>query len=111
MYVSEKNRGKISKEYMDKYFCHFYSTEEFQLWSMNNLDKRMKDGWKTYKWVCKDIIYNFNHDAEYRDNKTKVGSLGTVIVGSPSANFINGNYELLEEIVLKDFYNADNDFI
>ena len=38
---------------------------------MNNPDKKMKDTWNTYKWVCKDIIYEYDKNVEYRDTKNK----------------------------------------
>jgi hypothetical protein len=62
-------------EYLDKNMICFYNTDNFQLWSLNNPDKRIKDSWSTYKYICKDIIYDFDKDEDYRDNKLKIGSL------------------------------------
>lgn len=54
---------------------HFFDTTEFQLWSLNNPDKKIKTTPESYKFTAKDYIYEFTKDAEYRDNKLKVGSL------------------------------------
>lgn len=54
---------------------HFFDTTEFQLWSMNNPDKKIRDDLKSYKFTAKDLIYDFTKDANYRDYKEKVGSL------------------------------------
>jgi len=54
---------------------HYFDTEEFQLWSMTNPDKKVRDTIASYKWPAKDYIYEFTGDADYRDNKLKVGSL------------------------------------
>lgn len=54
---------------------HFFDTEDFQLWSLNNPDKKIKSDIKSYKFTAKDYIYDFTKDADYRDNKIKVGSL------------------------------------
>jgi len=54
---------------------HFFDTEDFQLWSMNNPDKKIKDDLKSYKFTAKDVIYEYTKDSNYRDYKEKVGSL------------------------------------
>jgi hypothetical protein len=54
---------------------HFFDTEEFQLWSMNNPDNKIKDTMASYKWPAKDYIFEYTQDSEYRDFKLKVGSL------------------------------------
>ena len=53
----------------------FYNTPEIQRWSIVNHDLKHKGTWKTYKWPSKEFIYNYNKDADYRDNKVKDKSL------------------------------------
>ena len=100
----------ITKEYLDTRFISFYNTDEFQLWSMNNLDKRIKDTWRSYKWIMKDIIYAFNHDADYRDNKTKVRSLPMVLKLLPHQNFLMADFRFVETLAPTDFILPENDF-
>ncbi|KKW25006.1 MAG: hypothetical protein UY70_C0008G0038 [Candidatus Kaiserbacteria bacterium GW2011_GWB1_52_6] len=73
-YAGPRNIKKITPEYFGTHYAPFFATEEFQLWSMNNLDKRIKGTWKSYKWIVKDFIYEYTKDAEYRDNKIKHAS-------------------------------------
>lgn len=54
---------------------HYFDTTDFQLWSLNNHDKKIKDSINSYKYTAKDYIYEFTKDAEYRDNKLKENSL------------------------------------
>lgn len=54
---------------------HFFDTEDFQLWAMNNPDNKIKDTMSSYKWPAKDYIFEYTKDSLYRDNKLKVGSL------------------------------------
>lgn len=54
---------------------HFFDTNEFQLWSLNNPDKKIKTTIQSYKYIAKDYIYSYHKDDNYRDNKLKVGSL------------------------------------
>jgi hypothetical protein len=110
-FTAERNIGKITPEYIEKNYCTFYGTEDFQLWSMNNLDKKIKDTWNSYKWLCKDIIYEYTKDADYRDNKTKVGSLSKIMIGNGSANFVDENYTFYQDLAVEEYYNKENDFI
>lgn len=109
--VAPRNVHKITPEYVKTYYASFYGTEEFQLWSLNNQDKRMKDEWKTYKWVCKDAIYTYTKDSEYRDNKTKRGSLHNVIQQQSTYDFIDESYKYHNNLDPRECYNANNDFI
>jgi hypothetical protein len=54
---------------------HFFDTDDFQLWSMNNPDKKIRDTLESYKWPAKDYIFDYTKDEQYRQTKLKVGSL------------------------------------
>ncbi len=72
---------------------HFYDTEDFQKWSISNPDKKIKKTEQSYKWLLKDFIYDYTKDADYRDNKVKLGSLG-VRIGDIAA--IDDNYNIIK---------------
>lgn len=59
---------------------HFFQSHAFQSWSICNHDKKIRDEWKTYKYVAKDYIHNFHKDSDYLDNKEKEPSLKQVIM-------------------------------
>jgi len=101
----------LTRDYLKSCYVVFYNTEEFQLWSMNNLDKKIKATWKTYKWPAKDIIYEFTNDADYRDNKIKRGSLQFLVAEHPQFNFIDDKLRLHEEATPEQFYAEENDFL
>ncbi len=111
VFTARRNAHRINKEYFEQYFFTFFNTEEFQLWSMNNPDKKMKDTWNTYKWVAKELIYEYTKDADYRDNKLKVGSLGSILRYSTAFNFIDDTYQLVHNIPPEEFYAPDNSFV
>ena len=92
---------------IDTFYQPFFKTNEFQLWSMHNLDQRIKKHWKTYKWPAKDIIYEFTKDADYRDHKIKYRSLTHLFADVPSHNFIDENFSFQEKM---DWYRPQNDF-
>lgn len=108
--VSPRNVSRIDEAYITTNYNQFYNTDDFQLWSMNNMDKKIKDRWNTYKWVCKDIIYDYTKDADYRDNKIKRGSLHSVLLQQDTYNFIDESMTFHHEMDLQEYYNPNNDF-
>ena len=94
----------------DNYFI-FFGTKEMQLWAMNNPDKLIKDNWNSYKYHCKDIIYNFNGDENYRDNKLKYGSLAHVVSTKKMPRCMDENMKLYFTEFPENIWNKQNDFI
>lgn len=109
-FASVKQRDNINEEYLSNYYLPFYGTEEFQLWSMNNLDKRIKEDWKSYKWPAKEVIFGFNKDEDYYKNKAKVASLPKASSEMSGINFIDEKVKFLNEVNLVDVYDKENDF-
>ncbi len=110
-YTAERNTHLITKDYFNTNLIPFYRTDDFQLWSMNNPDKKIKDTWNTYKWACKDIIYDFTKDADYRDNKMKKGSLHGLLLQQGGYDFIDDSFHFERELDISEYYNPENDFV
>ncbi len=108
--ISPRNAPRIGKGYLRTRYDHFYTTDDFQLWSLNNPEKKIKDRWNTYKWPCKDIIYGYTGDAEYRDHKIKRGSLYSVLAQQASFGFIDDSMMFHRSLDLSKYYNESNDF-
>jgi hypothetical protein len=107
-YTDAKFQATVKPE--DNYFI-FFGTPEMQLWTMNNTDKLIKDTWSSYKYVCKDIIYDFNGDADYRDNKLKLGSLISVVSTKPIAKAVGPGWQFYMNEYPENIWEDDNDFI
>ncbi len=58
---------------------HFFSTPEFQDWSVTGHQKKLPDTWRNYKLPAKRYIYRFNGCEEYLKHAVKIGSLNRVI--------------------------------
>lgn len=110
-YMGPRGIANMSSEYMKEHYSPFYATDEFQLWSMNNLDKRIKDTWASYKWVCKDIIYEYTKDAYYRDNKKKHGSRFFMLLNQTPYTLIDENLQFSRSRDLAPYHNPVNDFL
>jgi hypothetical protein len=91
-------------------YSPFFATDDFQLWSMNNRDKIIKDGWRTFKWSSKDIIYEYTKDADYRDHKVKHRSLQSISKRVPRVNFIDCSLHCFQKVELQEYFEPDNDF-
>lgn len=102
---------RITREYVERYYMPFYCTDDLQLWSMNNLDKRIKGDWRSYKWVSKDIIYDFTKDKEYRDHKAKRGSLGPFMYAHETHEFLDEEFHLRSDLPWEDIFAPNNDFV
>jgi hypothetical protein len=110
-YTAKRNVGNITQDYLDTKYAPFFNTEGFQLWSMNNPDKKIRDEWRTYKWPAKEVIYEYTKDADYRDNKTKRGSLYHLILQQIPFNFIDQNLKFYETCEPELYYEPRNDFV
>lgn len=110
-FVHPSRAHLITKEYAQHHLAPFFGTDEFRQWSMNNRDKKIKDSWSSYKWLCKDIIYAYNGDRDYRDHKLKKGSLSHLVRQQNMHNFLDDHWRLLIDLDATSFINTANDFI
>jgi hypothetical protein len=109
-FTAERNAHLLSEKYLRTYYAPFYNTQGFQLWSMNNMDQRLRNGWRSYKWPAKQLIYEFTKDADYRDNKVKRGSLFFLIEQQASVSFIDDKFVFHASVQPEDFYERENCF-
>jgi hypothetical protein len=51
---------------------HFFENKFMDSWSWHNSHNMIRGmDWLSYKWPAKDLIYQFDSNSDYRDNKTK----------------------------------------
>jgi hypothetical protein len=108
--MDKKRRHLITPQFCERYYHHFYSTDYFQRWSMDNPDLKIKDTWSSYKFVAKDLIYAFNKDQEYRDYKLKLGSLWRLFQQKDTAVGLSSDFGYLDALPVSQLYNPDNSF-
>lgn len=77
----EEGNEKFS---LDENFLHFFSAKDFQSWSISNHGSKIKQTWKSYKYVAKECIFDFHKDENYLLNKEKEQSLKDAIISAPS---------------------------
>lgn len=101
----------VDQEFLDNYYHHFYGEEYFQQWSMNNHENKIKDEWGSYKFVPKQVIFDYTNDAEYRDNKTKLPSLYKLFVQKKTPHGLTTDFNFLETLDAQELYVPQNSFI
>lgn len=107
-FADKKNWNTMRPE--ENYFM-FYNTKEFQLWSMNNTDKLFGTTLKTYKSICRDYIFQYDRNLEYRNKKRKIGSLARVTPNKKMAMTIDSDMIYSDKTpLLETIYNPNNSF-
>ena len=100
---------------MEENYTTFFHNDDFQLWSINTIEKYGRltkdDDNSSYKEVCKEIIFDFDGNVDYRLNKNKYGSFGKVIMSKHASNFVTEDMVFHSEMDFMEAYNKDNDFI
>jgi hypothetical protein len=104
-------RTPLTQDILDNYYFQFFMTDDFQRWSMLNPDKKVEDTWTSYKFHAKEFIYEFTKDEEYFKYKTKIPSLINIFRKRTSANGIDENYQVVDNIDPEDYYNPNNSFV
>jgi hypothetical protein len=101
----------LNAEYMKNYIHHFYSTDDFQLWSINSPETRIIKKWTDYKFQAKKEIFDFDGNQHYFETKTKRGSLYTVFSHRNLAEAIDSDFNLIERLDIPAWYEPNNNFI
>jgi hypothetical protein len=111
--TSQQLQQPIDSCAINTWLHHFYSAENFQQWSMLNHDKKILVDWNSYKYEAKKVIYNFNHDAEYRDYKVKIGSLYNLFLQTKIPEVIDTdlNFVKFGSFDPVEYHNPSNSFI
>jgi len=97
---------KLSQEWVNTSLIHFWNTELWQQWSVSNPDKKVAKDWASYKWVAKELIYEFDRNQEYYTRKTKVPSLPDMVRFKYVSNFITEDMKFHETLNLENFINV-----
>lgn len=97
---------------LEENYTTFFGTQEFQLWSMNNVESFNKFKTQTsVKYPAKEYIYTVTKDDQYM-NKIKVGSLWRLAVQKavPFGLYLDGQTIRKEnQYISKEHYNFNSD--
>jgi hypothetical protein len=102
----------VNIEYMKSNFKMFYQSEDIQRWIMLNNERALwVNKFTDIKLPLKEIIYRFDHNKNYLENKVKLGSLGKLSRMRPSIGFITADWQFLDEVDIELYYNKNNSFV
>jgi hypothetical protein len=108
------HRGLLTPPQADDFCVHFFNTEDFQRWSMTNRHRKLRNTWTSYKYVAKDIIYEYTGDQDYLNHKVKMGSLVNVLrqrVIPDAYVWRQGLYAPEWNLDPEQFYQPNNSFV
>lgn len=105
-----KDAHKIDREWDKKYMHHFYQTDNFQLWSMNNPQVREFTEWKDYKKESKQLIYDYDKNEKFYNDKIKNASLYNVFWARMLNECVTSEFEIVEKFEPEEYYNPNNHF-
>lgn len=94
---------KLSQEWVNSSLIHFWNTELWQQWSVSNPDKKVAKDWASYKWVAKELIYEFDRNQQYYTRKTKIPSLPDMVRFKYVSNFITEDLKFHKTLNLENF--------
>jgi len=106
------NTDIINDQYINNNFKMFYESDDIQIWTMLNSEstvwvKKFTD----IKNPLKRVIYSFDQDKEYFENKVKLGSLGRLSRMRPSVGYITSQWRFTDSPDIDQFYNSTNSFV
>lgn len=102
--LSHKNAGlAINDDFISKHICHFWQSQEWQQWALNNPEAKIQNKWTSYKLPAKELIFKLTGDREYLIRKTKFPSLPGVFRYRRVSNFITDKFEFVNDIDIKEY--------
>jgi hypothetical protein len=107
---SLRSNSKLTEEYHTNFIFAFFDSEDFQQWSMNNRNQKIKESWNSYKFPAKDIIFEYTRDADYRDYKIKIVSAGRLFQNKTIPLGLDTDFNLITNIDKNFLYQHVNSF-
>ena len=93
-------------------YMSFFNTKEFQLWSMNNVNKIDITSWTTIKQYAKDYISSYYSDDNYKQNAIKKSHITCAFYNKPVPFCIDENMNrIYDALDVKNFLVQENSFL
>jgi hypothetical protein len=108
--IRSKNKDVITYDYLKNHLIYYFGSKDFQLWSMKNLDQKIKKSWRSYKFPAKEYIFAFDGNEHYLNYKIKKGSLYQILNDLKKSEAVDSNLFFIDNINAQDYYVKDNWF-
>lgn len=96
----------FNKDFNLNDYIHFFQNEDFQIWSILNHSQQF-EGYQHYKKICRDLIFEYDGNNHYRDNKKKIESLFFLAQKNHQFNYTDDKnfsyYDLPEDSINHNF--------
>jgi hypothetical protein len=104
------NTELLTEDFLSTYYQQFFDYPDFQRWSMLNPDKKIVNSWESYKITSKEMIFEYNKDQDYFDNKIKMGSLFKLFIQRNSPDALGADLRPIYNINKDNYYLENNSF-
>ena len=102
----------ITDNYIATNFKMFFQSSDIQIWTMlNNESTVLVNKFTDIKMPLKQVTYQYDKDAYYREHKVKIGSLGRLSRMRPNIGYLKSNWEFAPTVDIDQYYNNQNSFI
>lgn len=108
--ISPQTQHRVNDQWIANQFYHFFSSENFQKWSMLNPQLKIKNSWRSYKFHAKEFIYKFNGDIIYKNEKLKKGSLFKLFLSRRTPVALTTDWQYLYQLDPTCLYQSPNNF-
>lgn len=93
-------------------YMSFFNTKEFQLWSMNNVNKIDITSWNTIKQSAKDYIFSYYSDDIYKQNAIKKSHITCAFYNKPVPFCIDESMNRIYDVLdVENFLVQENSFV
>lgn len=104
--------SNINENYIKNNFKMFYQSQNIQQWILHNNERYVcVDKFKDIKKPLKEIIFEYDKNRIFFENKTKIPSLGKLCRLRPSIGFITNQWEFVDCVDPEKYYYPNNSFI
>lgn len=100
----------LSDELLSAYYFPFFTSANFQQWSLANNGEKHRGNWSTYKWKAKDYVCKVLGNQLYQ-SKHRYGSLVHVLAHTDRYIAIDNEFNLYKTIDPEEWYNPSNSFV
>jgi len=98
---------EVDTDWIEKDYFPFFSSDEFQLWSMYSDEPKNYGSWDSYKFTAKKLVSNFI-GTDFYMQKTKRQSLKNIVYLRQRSGSLSGDLKIYKNLDINTVYQSDN---
>jgi hypothetical protein len=107
IFLSSRLEGEVDPDWLEKDYIPFFSSNEFQLWSMYSNEPKNHGLWDSYKFTAKKLVSDFI-GTDFYMQKTKRQSLKNIVYLRPRDGALSSDLKVYDNLDINEVYQVDN---